>query len=286
MIQRFAGKTVWVTGASSGIGRALSIELDRRGACLVISGRREAALAQTKAQLSQPALVLAFEATDHDALPALVDEAVAWRPGGVDMLVNNAGVSQRSLIIDTNFSVYRELMEVNFFAPVRLTQLLLPHMIERGSGHVAVVSSIAGKVGVPLRGGYSAAKHALLGWYDTLRAEVETAYGIDISVVVPGSVQTDVAINALSATGEARGHSDENIANGMPVAEAARQIAEGLSARVREILVAEGQEARAAMLRAQQPEMIFEVLANEGARLAKARSAAGQDWRPEPTRIR
>ena len=286
MIQRFAGKTVWVTGASSGIGRALSIELDRRGARLVISGRREAALAQTKAQLSQPALVLAFEATDHDALPALVDEAVAWRPGGVDMLVNNAGVSQRSLIIDTNFSVYRELMEVNFFAPVRLTQLILPHMIERGNGHVAVVSSIAGKVGVPLRGGYSAAKHALLGWYDTLRAELETAYGIDVSVVVPGSVQTDVAINALSATGEARGHSDENIANGMPVAEAAWQIAEGLSARVREILVAEGQEARAAMLRAQQPEMIFEVLANEGARLAKARSAAGPKWQPEPARIR
>lgn len=286
MTQGFAGKTVWVTGASSGIGRALAVELDRRGARLVISGRRETALAQTKAQLSLPALVLAFEATDHDGLPALVDEAVAWRPGGIDVLVNNAGVSQRSLIIDTDFSVYRELMEVDFFAPVRLTQLILPHMIKRGDGHVAVISSVAGKVGVPLRGGYSAAKHAILGWYDTLRAEVEMAYGIDVSVILPGSVRTDVAINALSGTGEARGHSDENIANGMPVAEAARQIAEGLSARVREFLVAEGQEAQAAIFRAQQPEMIFEMLAKEGARLAEARSAAGPDWRPEPTRIR
>lgn len=286
MTHEYAEKTVWITGASSGIGRALAIELDKRGARLVISGRRKSALAQTQAQLSQLALVLPFEATDHDALLAVVDEAVAWRDGGVDMLINNAGVSQRSLIIDTDFSVYRKLMEVDFFAPVRLTQLVLPHMIKRGSGHVAVISSIAGKVGVPLRGGYSAAKHAILGWYDTLRAEVETAYGIDVSVILPGSVQTDVAINALSATGEARGRSDENIANGMPVAEAARQIVEGLLARVREILVAEGQEAQAAVLRAQQPEKIFDMLANEGARLAKARSAASPNWQPEPARIR
>lgn len=286
MTQGFAGKTVWITGASSGIGRALAIELDRRGARLVLSGRRETELARTEAQLSQPCLVLAFEATDHDALPALVDEAVAWGPGGINLLINNAGVSQRSLIIDTDFSVYRELMEVDFFAPVRLTQLILPHMIKRGHGHVAVISSIAGKVGVPLRSGYSAAKHAIFGWYDTLRAELEAAYGIDVSVIAPGSIQTDVAINALSATGQPRGHSDENISNGMPVAEAARQIAEGLAARVREILVAEGQEAHAAMLRAHQPEKLFKMLADEGARLARSRSAAGPDWEPEPTRIR
>ena len=286
MTQGYAGKTVWITGASSGIGRALAVELDKRGARLVLSGRRESALAQTEAQLSQPALVLAFEATDYDALPPLVDEAVAWRPGGLDLLINNAGVSQRSLIVDTDFSVYRELMEVDFFAPVRLTQLILPHMIQRGHGHVAVISSIAGKVGVPLRSGYSAAKHAVFGWFDTLRAEVETAYGIDVSVIAPGSVQTDVSINALSATGQARGQSDENIANGMPVGEAAKQIAEGLLARVREILVAEGQEAQAAMLRVQQPGLLFDMLAKEGARLAKARSASGADWQPEPTRLR
>jgi short-subunit dehydrogenase len=286
MSQGFADKTVWITGASSGIGRALAIDLDRRGARLVLSGRREAALAQTAAELSHPALVLAFEATDFDRLPAVVDEAIAWRSSGVDLLINNAGVSQRSLIVDTNFSVYRDLMEVDFFAPVRLTQLILPHMIERGNGHVAVISSIAGKVGVPLRGGYSAAKHAIFGWFDTLRAEVEKAYGINVSIIVPGSVQTEIAMSALSATGHARGRSDENIANGMPADEAARQIAEGLTTRAREILVAEGQEAQAAMLRAQQPELLFELVAEEGARLAKARADAGLNWQPEPKRIR
>ena len=285
MMDRFAGKIAWITGASSGIGAALAAELDARGAHLILSGRREDALAAVAATLARPCLVLPFDTTDAAALPNVVDAAVAWR-GGIDLLVNNAGISQRSLAIDTDLAVYRTIMEVDFFAPVQLTQRVLPHMVARGGGHIAVTSSVAGKVGAPLRSGYSAAKHALLGWFDAVRAEVETAYGIAVSVILPGSVRTDIAVNALSATGGIRGRSDANIANGMPAEQAARQIADALADKTREIVVAEGQEAQALHLRRHDPDTLFALLAEEGRRLAAARSAGGADWQPDPTQIR
>ena len=197
----FAGKTVWVTGASSGIGEALARGLAGQGAAVVLSGRRADALARVAGEIGGETLVLPFEATDYDALPAIVAQALAWR-GGVDLLINNAGVSQRSLAVDTDFSVYRQLMEIDFLAPLRLTQLVLPHMIARRSGRIAIVSSVAGKLGVPLRTGYCAAKHACVGYFEALRAEVETAYGVGVTVVLPGSVRTSVAINALNGSGE------------------------------------------------------------------------------------
>lgn len=266
----FQGKTAWVTGASSGIGEALARGLAARGASLILSGRRVDALEQVAAQIGGDVLVLPFEATDMEALPAIVDQAVAWK-GGIDLLINNAGVSQRSLALDTDFSVYRRLMEIDFFAPVRLTQLLLPHMVARAGGQIAIVSSVAGKVGAPLRTGYSAAKHACIGYFDALRAEVEAAYGIGVSVILPGSVRTGIATNALSADGSARGRSDENIEAGIDPDVAATTIIDGLAARTHEIVVAEGMELMALHLRAQDPETLFGFTAAEGARLAAAR---------------
>lgn len=281
----FRDRTVWVTGASSGIGRAVSVALACQGARLILSGRNEAALQDVARDLGRDALVLPFDAVDYERLPEAAARALDWR-GGVDLLFNNAGISQRSLAIDTDFDVYRRIMEVDFFAPVRLTQLVLPAMVERGSGHLAVTSSVAGKLGVPLRTGYSAAKHAVLGWFDALRAEVELAYGIAVSVVVPGSVRTAIAANSLSGTGEVRGRSDANIDSGMSVDDAADRIVAGLAGREREILVAEGQEAQAVLLRAQQPEALFDLVARQGKALADARAQAGPGWQPEPGRTR
>ena len=170
----FAGKTVWVTGATSGIGEALARGLGERGAAIVVSGRRKDVLDCLACEIAEHTLALPFEATDYAALPDIAEQALAWRDG-VDILINNAGVSQRSLAVDTGFEVYRELMEIDFFAPLRLTQLVLPHMIARRSGRIAIVSSVAGKLGVPLRTGYCAAKHACVGYFEALRAEVETA---------------------------------------------------------------------------------------------------------------
>lgn len=277
----FEGKVAWVTGASSGIGEALAKGLSARGAAVVLSGRRQDALEAVAGKLAGPSLVVPFEATDYDALAPALASVLGFK-GQVDLLINNAGISQRSLALDTDFSVYRRLMEVDFFAPVRLTQLVLPHMVERQSGQIAIVSSVAGKVGAPLRTGYSAAKHACVGYFDALRAEVESAYGIGVSVILPGSVRTGIAANALSADGSARGHSDANIEAGIDPDVAAQTIIDGLVARTHEIVVAEGMELMALHLRAQDPETLFGFTAAEGARLAAARA---QGLGPEPTKV-
>ncbi len=267
----FSGKTVWVTGASSGIGEALAIGLAKRGARIILSGRRVEALERVAKALDAETLVLPFEATDYDALPAVVAKAQAWK-GGVDLLINNAGVSQRSLALDTTFDVYRTLMEVDFFAPLRLTQLALPGMVEKKSGAIAVVSSVAGKVGAPIRTGYCAAKHAVVGYFEALRAEVEIAYGISVHVILPGSVKTGVSINSLTGDGSRRGKNDVNIENGMAPDRAAEIILDGIEAGARDIPVAEGMELMALQMRSANPEALYGFTAQEGARLAEARA--------------
>jgi short-subunit dehydrogenase len=274
-------KSAWVTGASSGIGEALVKGLAARGARVILSGRRVEELQRVAKAAGGATLVLPFEATDYDALPAVVDAATKWR-GGVDLLINNAGVSQRSLALDTSFDVYRRIMEIDFFAPVRLTQFVLPSMVERKSGHIVIISSVAGKIGAPLRTAYCAAKHACVGYYDALRAEIEAAYGIGVSVVTPGSIRTDIAKHAMTGDGTMRGRSDDNIDNGMAPERAAEIILDGIGARTREIIVAEGMELAALQLRAANPEALFGFVAQEGARLAAAREAGET---PDPARV-
>ena len=277
----FAGKTVWITGASSGIGEALAEAFAGAGARLILSGRRREALEAVASRLGGETLVLPFEATDRAALPGAVEQTWGWRDG-VDVLVNNAGISQRSLAIDTRPEVYTALIETDLLAPIWLTQLLLPRMAERRGGHIVGISSVAGRVGTVLRTGYCAAKHGLIGYLDALRAEVEQAYDMRVTTVLPGSVRTQVAANALQADGSARGESDVNIDAGMEPAECAGRILNGLAAGEREIVVAEGGEAFAAGLRFSDPARLFDTLAKEGARLAAEREKGG---RPEPAQV-
>lgn len=277
----FTNKTVWITGASSGIGEALAKGLVARGARVILSGRRVEQLTRVAESAGGETLVLPFEATDYVVLPGALETALSWR-GGVDLLINNAGVSQRSLALDTSFDVYRRIMEIDFFAPVRLTQLLLPSMVARGSGHIVIISSVAGKIGAPLRTAYCAAKHACIGYFDALRAEIEKAHGVGVSVVTPGSVRTAIATNALTGDGAARGRSDANIDNGLAPEKAAEIILSGVADRKREIVVAEGTELAALQLRAANPEALFDFVAEEGARLAAARAAGAE---PDPKRV-
>ncbi|WP_116422549.1 SDR family NAD(P)-dependent oxidoreductase [Pseudomonas citronellolis] len=270
----FAAKVVWITGASSGIGEALALALLEQGAEVILSGRRVEALQALAERAPQRALVLPFESTDYERLPALVEQAWAWR-GRIDLLVNNAGVSQRSLALDTGLAVYRQLMEVDYLAPVALTQALLPRLVEQRGGQLAVVSSVAGKVGAPLRTGYCGAKHAVVGYFEALRAEVEAAYGIGVSVILPGSVRTAIALNSLEGNGTQRGRSDTNIDNGIDPAVAAQTILAGLTARQHDIVVAEGMEKLALQLRQADPEKLFALTAQEGARLAQQREELG-----------
>ncbi|KEF31361.1 oxidoreductase, short-chain dehydrogenase/reductase family [Marinobacter nitratireducens] len=258
-----SAQTVWITGASSGIGEALALQYARAGAGLVLSARREAELQRVanrcvEAGLPQDhILVLPLDVTEWDSLPGAV-AAVMDRFGAVDVLINNAGLSQRSLCKDTDLSVYQKLLDVDVMGQIALTKAVLPHMLERGSGHLAVTASVAGKVGVPLRTGYCAAKHAVMGFYDALRAEVE-GDGLHVSTIVPGFIRTDISRNALAADGSAFGELDDNIAAGMDVDECAEVIFKGLQSRKREIPVGKGKEMSALWLKRLAPEVLFRV---------------------------
>lgn len=272
---RFEDKVVWITGASSGIGEALAKAFANDGAHIILSGRRVDALEAVAAGLSTDTLLLPFETTDYDALPAEIEKAIAWK-GSVDILVNNAGISQRSLAIETPPSVHQQIINVDLLAPIWLTQLLLPSMIKSGGGHIVAISSVAGRVGVPLRTAYSAAKHGLIGYMDSLRTETELLHNINVTNILPGSVRTDVSRNALTKEGSQRGKSDNAIDNGMEPSECARLILEAVANNVPELVIAEGAESMMAELRQSDPEKLFELMAQFGADTAK-KYQAGDD---------
>lgn len=258
----FAGQVVWVTGASSGIGEALAKAFRAAGARLILSGRRADALAAVADGLggAETCACLPFEATEIDGLPGVVDQAVGAF-GRIDVLVNNAGISQRSLAADTDFSVYRRILEVDLMAPIALTQLVAPILSAQGSGRIIAVSSIAGKVGVPMRTAYCAAKHGVFGYFDALRAEL-AASGVAVHVVAPGSVRTDIARNALTGSGETRGRSDPGIEAGMAPDEVARIILDNVRRGRGEIIIARGPERLIERLRRHVPELAFQRIAD------------------------
>jgi len=269
----FENQCWWITGASSGIGAALARALAVRGAQLILSGRNVAAL-EAVAGECRDALVLPFEATDYDAIPALAERAWGWR-GRIDGLVNNAGISQRSLAVDTEFAVYQRLIAVDLLAPIALTQAVLPRMVEAGGGRIVAISSVAGFVGAPLRSAYSAAKHGLVGYHDSVRAE-NAHLGILVHVFAPGSVQTDVSKNALVADGSRRGVSDAAIDNGMPPADAAAAMLRAIEEGKSELILAEGFEHDIVQLRRRDPEALFEQMS------AVVRAGYAQKMAAEP----
>lgn len=249
------GQAWWITGASSGIGAALARALAREGARLVLSGRNVAALEAVAADCGD-SLILPFEATDFAALPALTARAWDWA-GRVDGIVNNAGISQRSLAIDTDFGVYERIIAVDLLAPIAFAQANLPRMLNAGGGHIIAISSVAGLAGVPLRTAYCAAKHGVVGYHDALRAE-NAHLGLKVLVVCPGSVATNVSRNALNADGSVRGVSDAAIDNGIRADAAAAQMIAAVKAGTRELIIAEGMEAAIPALRRSDPDALFD----------------------------
>ncbi len=271
----FAGKTAWITGASSGIGEALANAFSAAGAKVILSGRRTEALQAVAEKLPTESLILPFEVTDYDALASKVDEAWAWA-GNVDILVNNAGVSQRSLAIKTDPQVYTDLINIDLIAPIWLTQLQLPRMVEAGGAHIIAISSVAGRIGPPLRTAYAAAKHGLIGYMDSLRTEVSVRHNINVTNVLPGSVATNVSRNALTADGSSRGKSDANIDGGDDPANLAKEILQAIIDKTPELIFAKGMELEAAQQRQSNPEALFELMNQMGAKIAE-RYEAGDD---------
>jgi NADP-dependent 3-hydroxy acid dehydrogenase YdfG len=172
-METFKDKVVWITGASSGIGEAIALAFAKEGAKLVLTARREEELIRVKKLTGLPdenVLVLPLDVTEFDKAKPAAEQVISHFQR-IDIMVHNAGVSQRSYIQDTDLEVYQKLMNVNFYSTVALTKAVLPYMKNQKSGHFIVISSVAGKIGTIMRSGYNAAKHALHGFYDSLRAE-------------------------------------------------------------------------------------------------------------------
>ncbi|GHB77921.1 SDR family oxidoreductase [Persicitalea jodogahamensis] len=257
----FADKVVWITGASSGIGEALALELARQGAKLVLSARRADELERVKAATTLPAdnvLVLPMDVTDFGLAPVSAAKVIA-RFGRIDMMVHNAGISQRSFVKDTSLEVYQKLMDVDFFSTVALTKAVLPYMTRQKSGHFIVISSVAGKVGTPMRSGYNAAKHALHGFYDSLRSEVFDD-NIRVTVACPGYIKTNVSVNALDEKGNKYGQMDANQAKGMPAAECARKVLKAAQQDRKEVFIGGVTEKAAVYLRRFFPSFLFKMV--------------------------
>lgn len=234
----FHNKVIWITGASSGIGEAMAYELARRGALLILSARRAEVLETVKSRCARPDkhLVLPMDMTDHSRFREQT-AVVLSAYGHIDMLVNNAGVSQRALVKDTPVEVDRQIMELDFFGPVALTKTVLPHMLARGSGHLVAVSSVVGLVATPYRSAYASAKHAIIGFHDALRAEVHGA-GLKVSVLCPGFVRTNVSLSALTADGTPHGKVDAQQDSAMSAEAFARKAVDGLARGKGRIVIA------------------------------------------------
>lgn len=239
-------KTIWVTGASSGIGMELCKQLAARGARMVLSARRLEtllALADALPGGRDRHWVVPLDLADADNLVNTV-QAQLVDIGPIHILINNGGISQRSLFVDTDLAVYRQLVEVNYLGTVAMTKALLPAMIDQGTGMIVSISSVAGKIGSKLRTGYSGSKYAVVGFMDCLRAET-AQQGIQCLTVCPGSIRTNIAVNALTGSGEAQNKDDESIINGMPVENCAQEIIHAMLKGRDEVIVGKGLSALA-----------------------------------------
>jgi short-subunit dehydrogenase len=209
---KVAGKIIWITGASSGIGEALAYELSKRGAKLILSARRKEELERVKGNCNantQPNVrVLPLDLEKPDTLK-LSTEAAIQIFGNIDILINNGGIGQRSLLVNTSLDVDRRLMEVNYFGTITLTKNLLPYFIRRKKGHFVNVSSLTGKFGTPYRSGYAASKHALHGFFDAVRAE-HFKDNVKVTMICPGFIRTSIRLSALTADGSPLQKTDES----------------------------------------------------------------------------
>lgn len=237
----FDNKTVWITGASSGLGEALAYALSKRGANLILSARRLSELERVAEYCAHPEKVkcIPLDMTDLASLEAKASEAMAGF-GGIDMIFQNAGISSRSLCLDTPTDIQKQVMEINYFSVIHLTRILLPHFIQRKSGHIIVTSSVMGKVGTPMRSAYAGSKHALHGYFDCLRAEMKAkaeSKHIRVTMLTPGYIRTNISRYALQADGTPLGHISNNIAGGKTADKAAVQILRAVARKRKEAYI-------------------------------------------------
>lgn len=245
----FENKTIWITGASSGIGKALALKLSYYKVKLILSSRNAEKLEEVKALCHKPEniKVLPMDLTKRQEAPKWVNEALGMF-GGIDLLINNAGISQRSLAADTGIKVDEAIFSINYFGTIALTKAMLPHFIKKKDGYIVVITSVVGRVGTPLRSSYSASKHALHGFFDSLRAEVFNE-NIRISLICPGFVNTNISMNALTADGSEQKSMDEATAKGLSPEDFANKAVKAMKKEKQEVVIGRKLEALAVYLK-------------------------------------
>jgi short-subunit dehydrogenase len=255
-------KTILITGASSGIGEALAVEWSKlKHVRLILISRDLEKLEKVSAQCvanGAESIVIPMDLSNPHSIDKAIVEMES-RFAAIDIVVHNGGISQRSLVKDTVMAVYRKLMEVNFMGTVHLTKALLPKMLERKSGHLVVVTSVVGKIGTPVRSGYAASKHALHGFFDSLRAEVCQS-GIKVTIVCPGYVRTNLSLNALKADGSLHQQIDEATANGIDPQLFAKKMIRAIDAGKEEVYIGGFREVLAIYLKRFFPGVLSRVL--------------------------
>lgn len=230
----FKDKVVWITGASSGIGKELALQFDALGAILILTSSNQSLLSELQLQL-QKSKILVYNLFDIKGIPGLVEEALACF-GQIDYVIQSAGISQRAQATETDMAVYEKLMAINYFAPVAINQALLPHFIAKNSGHSVIISSVAGLMGFPLRSGYAASKHAIKGYVETVQCELLETKVLH-SIVYPGRIDTPISKNALQGNGQQYGTTDANNEVGMDVKICAQKIIKGIQKGKKAIVI-------------------------------------------------
>lgn len=258
----FQNKVVWITGASSGIGEALAKAFASEGAKLILSSRRREELERVKNTLKLTDLDILILPLDlaEPSLTSAHTKQVIDRFGRIDILINNGGISQRSLTKDTSLEIDRKVMEVNFFGTVALTKSVLPFMLQQKSGHIIAISSIVGKFGFYLRSAYSASKHALHGFFESLRMEIYND-NVKILIVCPGKIRTNISVNAITGDGSKHSIMDESTDLGLSPEACAQQILIGIKNNREELFI--GAETRAVLLKRFFPNLFSRIIRNQ-----------------------
>ncbi len=238
----FSNKVVWITGASSGIGKALAMELSRQEALLILSSRNSKSLneVQKSCQFPEKVHVLNLDLEDYISMDSKVEKALTFF-GRIDILVNNGGISQRSFAKDTEVEVDKRIMDINYLGTVALTKAVLPHFLEKKSGQFVVTTSIVGKIGTPLRSSYAASKHALHGFFDSLRAEVYND-NISVTLICPGFVTTNISRNAFTGDGSHQEKMAVAPANGIQPERFAKLMAKAIKKKKEEVYISGAKE--------------------------------------------
>lgn len=258
-MSQISGKVVWVTGASSGIGEALVYELARHGARLIISARRKDELERVKGTChklgADSVEILPLDLSQTNMLPLTTEVALQFY-GQVDILINNGGISQRSLAKETSLDVDRRIMEVNYFGTITLSKHLLPHFIKRGTGHIVTITSVTGLIGTPYRSGYAASKHALHGFFNSLRAELwKDSPSIYVTLICPGWTNTNLSITALKGDGSKQNKKDDTHVTGLSSEFVAKKIIKAIKGNSNQVIVGGWKEAMATFVNRLSPSL-------------------------------